>query len=317
MRSSSSLGSRWVSTISPSTLPGSTIRPTTSTVSSAAAAPSPVSTSSPTPLQFGNGVSGTFRLDGPDRLHTRTARLAEPAGARRLHRCTGSYGRVPTLTAGTRRSGPRRSASASTRLGVFVPGRRSWRIYNHPPGYYRAPTEITGHPDDKWGWAVSGSPCRSRTSRLVRATHQHPGASTPTVQPVTNFQSLVRRQLRDVRRHQRRRRLPERRLCQRSDAVFVGTGGADGFQLTTSGPGVSAVRFNHNWDPYWIVEHLRCLCAAVSYYGNAQGPDLRQVLLASCSYRRSVWLLALATPATRTSTSLRWVSSPAGPLSRT
>ncbi len=61
--SSSSPASPWVRPCRSSTRPGPTIPATTSTASSAVAARSPVSTSSPTPADFGQGITAAFSAE--------------------------------------------------------------------------------------------------------------------------------------------------------------------------------------------------------------------------------------------------------------
>ncbi len=77
------------------------------------------------------------------------------------------------------------------------------------PAYYGA-TEPTGHPADKWGWAVQGSlsikniPTGAGDSINLQAVYTD-GATR------YNFQNLVPAELLDVQRHGHRR-LPERRF---------------------------------------------------------------------------------------------------------
>ena len=99
--------------------------------------------------------------------------------------------------------------SRSTRLGVC--SRCRLRAHQQPRCLLRLgchSTNSTGHPDDKWGWAVQGAlqikniPTGAGDTLNIQAVYTD-GATR------YNFQSLGSAELRDVRRH-RHRRAPTR-----------------------------------------------------------------------------------------------------------
>ena len=113
--------------------------------------------------QFGNGVSATIGLDDPT-VFNRTSVLnlgvaATPAGSFQWL-VAKPRPLVPTLTAAPMfRTSP--ATSASTRLGVCSRLGLSLHIVNASynvlgvGGVPNALSEISGHPDDKWGGAVN------------------------------------------------------------------------------------------------------------------------------------------------------------------
>ena len=158
MRSSSSLGSRWVRRFPRSMRPGSTIRATTSTVWSAAAA-----TSRRQPAHLHRSVrqrrvglhsaeDPTAYVSGRCREHVGARRAAANALATVMvlrsaallrHQCLGGT-RAPDIVG---------DPQVDQAWGLF---QLSAAAHNNHAGYYGA-TEVTGHPDDKWGWAVQAA----------------------------------------------------------------------------------------------------------------------------------------------------------------
>ena len=118
---------------------------------------------------------------------------------------------------------------------------------NHA-GYYAAglATETTGHPDDKWGWAVQLALSIKNIPTGAGDTINIQGVYTDGATRY-NFQDLAGGQLLDVRRHRRARRVPEHRLRQRS-GHRVRRPAASSQRLKTWG---FRGAYTHNWDPYW------------------------------------------------------------------
>ena len=115
--------------------------------------------------QFGNGVSATIGLDDPT-VFNRTSVLnlgvaATPAGF--AAGAISSHGRWCQRLRRHPCSGHRRATSASTRLGVCSRFRAS--LHNVTASYNilgvggvpNALSEISGHPEDKWGGAVTAA----------------------------------------------------------------------------------------------------------------------------------------------------------------
>ena len=247
--------------------------------------------------QFGNGVSGTIGLDDPT-VFNRTSLLnlgvaATPAGP---SVCSGWYpghGRwcqrlrlapmLPTLSA----------TSASIRLGVCSSFRLRRHLVNasyNVLSYWRCvPTnlsEISGHPDDKWGGSVmaalqiknipwgagddfkiDASYAKGDTKNVISTSAASPsfamfgGSGRPGA-----YQSIG--------------------FGQTADAVFLPgflTGGLTGDIKLVESYGVRGA-YNHNWDPYWS-SSLSGSYSAVRYDGNAtrhhhcQGSVLREFQL--------------------------------------
>ena len=141
--------------------------------------------------EFGNGVSASIRLQDP----TPTIRPASSTWQRSACIGVDFWHRRLRLERYRRHaiSRHRRSWSVSTRLGVC--SRSSVAAHDNHAAYYGCVSETTGHPDDKWGWAVQ-SACRSRTSRLVPGdTINIPGVYTDGATRY-NFQDLAARQVR-------------------------------------------------------------------------------------------------------------------------
>ncbi len=159
---------------------------------------------------FGQGVYGRVcrrRIRLPTtRLVSSTSAL-EPDRLRHWRRSACSV----LATIGGSRSRTSSLWCVLTRLGVCS-RHRSLRMTT-TLGYYGA-TELTGHPDDKWGWAGAAGFVDQEHPDWMLATRSTSRASTPTVRPATTIQDLAGAAgaSTDVRWHEPGRRLPERRL---------------------------------------------------------------------------------------------------------
>ena len=114
---------------------------------------------------------------------------------------------------------------------------------NHA-GYYGA-TEVTGHPDDKWGWAVqlalSIKNIPTGAGDVINISGRLHRRRDPLQLPEPG-----RSQLLDVRRYGRRRTRASA-LPALLTRVF-GTGGTAIETVKTWG---FRGAYTHNWDPYW------------------------------------------------------------------
>ena len=205
MRSSSSLGSRWVRRFPRSILPGSTIRATTSTVSSAAAARHRGQSADlhRAVRQRRVGFDSRWKILRP----TIRAICINLGAGRRLQRVP------PSLVAayGTNALGGTRAPDI---IGVLKVD-QAWGVFqlsadahNNHAAYYGG-TETTGHPADKWGWAVQAGlqikniPTGAGDTINLQAVYTDGTFSS-------QLPELGWAELRDVRRHQLAGRLPER-----------------------------------------------------------------------------------------------------------
>ncbi|MCK1669956.1 porin [Bradyrhizobium sp. 153] len=188
---------------------------------------------------FGQGVTGSLSLQDATayyqgNLYNVGAGLTSAAGFG-----AGGYG--PNDFGGTRVPDVVGMLRVDQAWGLF---QLSAAAHNNHAAYYGA-TETTGHPDDKWGWAV-------QAALSIKNIPTGPG-DTINVQAVYtdgatryNFQSLA----------------------TTSFAMFGGTSVPGAYQsvgLATAadgvfgaGTGISTVQtwgmrgaFSHNWDPYW------------------------------------------------------------------
>jgi len=227
--------------------------------------------------QFGNGVSATIGLDDPT-VFNRTSLLnlgvaATPAGfAATANQATAaganSYGgtHVPDIAGNIR---------VDQAWGLFQVGAIAHLVnasYNilGVGGVPTALSEISGHPDDKWGGAVNVAlqikniPTGPGDDFKIDATYSKGDTkaviSTSGASPsfamfggsgrLGAYQSLG--------------------FGQTADAVFLPgflTGGATGDIKLVDAYGVRGA-FNHNWDPYWSTSVWGSY-AAVRYGGNS------------------------------------------------
>jgi hypothetical protein len=191
--------------------------------------------------QFGNGVSGSLAVVDPTAYHQSNLYNLGANGV--LLNAPAFQGGAYGLSAlgGTRAPDIVGVLKVDQAWGVF---QLSAAAHNNHAAYYGA-TETTGHPDDKWGWAVQAGlqikniPTGAGDTINLQAVYTD-GASR------YNFQSLVGQNF----------------------VMFGGTnvpgayqsvglaGVADGVYAT--GTGIATAQtwgmrgaFNHNFDPYW------------------------------------------------------------------
>ena len=267
--SSSSLASRWVRPSRSSARPGPPIPATTSTVSSAAAARLPASTSSRTLPSS----AAACRPRSERRIRQPTIRLASSTSPRPLRP-------VPASSV---------ALGASDYGGLLYPDvvatlkvDQAWGLvqasvaaHDNNPAYFNnnattnprvsSPTNLVAVPRTS-GALLASWRCRSRISRRALATRSTSRASTPTVPP-----GIISRiwRLSTVRpRCSAAPTLPGTHgsvgFGVAPDSVFSLLDGGSQHLITTWG-GRGA--FNHNWDPYWSTSVYGAY-ASVHFGGN-------------------------------------------------
>jgi Porin subfamily len=187
--------------------------------------------------QFGNGVSASLALQDPTQYNQ--SNNWNLSGSTAANMITGVYGNNDT--AGTRAPDIIGQVRVDQAWGLF---QLSAVAHDNHVAYYGA-TEPTGHPDDKWGFAVQGAlsiknlPTGPGDSLNLQAVYTN-GATR------YNFQSLF----------------------PQSFASYSGTGLAGVYQsvglfgladtVFVNGSGLESVTtwgfrggFTHNWNPYW------------------------------------------------------------------
>ncbi|UPJ46300.1 porin [Bradyrhizobium sp. 200] len=187
--------------------------------------------------QFGNGVSGTLSLVDPT-AYNQSNLFNASAGLI----AGGSFG---SGSWGANDFGGTRAPDIIGRIKID----QAWGLFqlsavahNNHAAYYGG-TELTGHPDDKWGWAVQGAlqikniPTGAGDTINLQAVYTD-GATR------YNLQSLVGQNF---------------AMFGGSNVAYQSVGvaaAADG--VFAAGTGIDTVQtwgmrgaFNHNWDPYW------------------------------------------------------------------
>ncbi|MBR0788945.1 porin [Bradyrhizobium manausense] len=190
---------------------------------------------------FGQGITGSLALENPDTQSNGNGNLFNLSGAATPAFLTGAYGgngwggtRSPDIVGAIR-------VDQAWGLAQF-----SVAAHDLHPGYYGT-TEPTGHPSDKWGWAVQGAlsikniPTGAGDSINLQAVYTD-GMSRE------NFQVLF----------------------PQTFFMYSGTGVAGAYQsvgfaavtdgvFSAAGGGIETTKswgfrggFTHNWNPYWV-----------------------------------------------------------------
>ncbi|MFH1344618.1 MAG: porin [Pseudomonadota bacterium] len=187
--------------------------------------------------QFGNGVSAT--ISAQDQTAYMTTNIWNTSGATAAGIVTGNYGAQDI--GGTRAPDIVGKVSVDQAWGLF---QVMAAAHNIQPGYYGA-TEVTGHPDDKWGFAVGAAlsikniPTGPGDSLNVQAVYTD-GATR------YNFHSLATTSFAMYGNTGLAGAYQSLGIAGVADGVFgVGT------QLETVKTWGLRGGFNHNWDPYW------------------------------------------------------------------
>ena len=211
--------------------------------------------------QFGNGVSGTIGLDDPTVFH-RTSVQNLGLGVNVNGNGTNAYGGIvaPDIV------GNIRVDQAWGLLQLSAGAHLVNASYNNlsAGGVPNNLSEISGHPDSKWGWAIQGAlqikniPTGAGDDIKISAVYSQgntkevisTSGGSPSFAMFGNsgfgYQSVG--------------------FGNTTDGVYLpGVGGTGGIQLTKAW-GVRGA-FNHNWDPYWS-SSLFGAYAQVKYDGN-------------------------------------------------
>ncbi|UPJ47858.1 porin [Bradyrhizobium sp. 200] len=205
---------------------------------------------------FGEGISASFSAE--DQVLHDTTNIWNVSGATAAGLATGAYGandiggsRAPDLVAMLR---------VEQAWGLF---QASVAAHNNQAAYYGA-TELTGHPDNKWGWAgqlalsIKNIPTGPGDSINVQGVYTN-GASRYNFQQYTSSTYAMYGGTGLAGAYQ------SVGLAGLSDSVFV-TGA--GQELTTT-YGFNGA-YNHNWDPRWSTS-IYGGWAAVRYNNTAKG----------------------------------------------
>ena len=227
--------------------------------------------------QFGNGVSATIGLDDPT-VFNRTSVLnlgvaATPAGfASGASQATAAganaYGgtHVPDIAGNIRVD---QAWGLFQISGILHNVTASYNILG-VGGVPNALSEISGHPEDKWGGAVTAAlqikniPTGAGDDLKIDATYAK-GNTKAVISTSGGSPSFAMFGSTD-----RLGAYQSIGFGQTSDAVFLPgflTGGATGDLKLTEAFGVRGA-FNHNWDPYWSTSFWGSY-AAVRYNGDA------------------------------------------------
>jgi hypothetical protein len=210
--------------------------------------------------QFGNGVSGS--LSAQDQSAIVQSGVMNLTGATAAGMLGGANGL--NNIGGTRAPDLIGVLKVDQAWGVF---QMSAVAHNNHAAYYGG-TETTGHPDDKWGWAVQGAlqikniptgagdvlnmqavytdgATRYNLQSLAAVSYSMFGsASTPGAYQSIGFASAP-------------------------DAVYTGTSAANGTGLENVTTWGFRGGYTHNWDPYWNTG-IYGAYAAIQYGNNGQ-----------------------------------------------
>ncbi|WP_050425682.1 porin [Bradyrhizobium tropiciagri] len=205
---------------------------------------------------FGQGV--TLSLSAQDQVANYTSNIWNVSAATPAGLAAGSYGGndiagtiAPDLVAMLRVDQP---------WGLF---QASFAAHDNHAAYYGA-TELTGHPDDKWGWAgqlalsIKNIPTGPGDTINMSGVYAK-GASRYA------FNSYISSSIAMYSGTSLARAYQSVGLAGLSDSVFA-TG--SGQELTTTSGFQGA--YTHNWDPHWATAIYGGL-AAVRYNGTAKG----------------------------------------------
>lgn len=205
---------------------------------------------------FGQGITASFSAQ--DQVQHDTSNIWNVSAATAAGLATGTYGandiggsRAPDLIAAVR---------VDQAWGLF---QASVAAHENHAAYYGA-TELTGHPDDKWGWA-------GQLALSIKNIPTGPGDSINLTGVYANGAS--RYVFNDYMSATRARyggtslagAYQSVGLAGLSDSVFVAGAGQE---LTTT-YGFNGA-FNHNWDPHWASSIFGGF-GAVRYNGTAKG----------------------------------------------
>ena len=204
--------------------------------------------------QFGNGVSGTLALVDPTAYHqSNLFNLGALGGLNNVNNAFvgAAYGnndfggtRVPDIVG---------RVKVDQAWGMF---QFTAAAHNNHAAYYAIPvaagvtnsisgTELAGHPDDKWGWAVQGA-VQFKTDFIGAGDTLNFQAVYTDGASRYNFQSLSVQSYGMFGSSSIPGVYQSVGLAAVADGVFINGSGID----TVKTWGLRGA-YNHNWDPYW------------------------------------------------------------------
>ena len=229
--------------------------------------------------QFGNGISSSIALQDPTLYdQTNVSNLTFPGGTTLVINPTGAvnalvgYG-APSIAGNLVAPDVVGQFKIEQAWGMF---QLSAVAHNNHASYY-GPNETTGHPTDKWGWAVQPSvtiklPIFGAGDQVNMQAVYTDGASR------YNFQSLFPTTIAMFGGTGAFLGVPAYQslgFASINDAVFTSADAAAG----TVNTGLETVKswgfrggYSHNWDPYWVSQ-------VYGGYGALQYGDLAKVTL--------------------------------------
>jgi Porin subfamily len=192
--------------------------------------------------QFGNGVSGTISLQDPTAYYQ--------AGVQNLSGLSGAG--IQAGAYGVNNLGGTRAPDIVGMLRVD----QAWGLaqlsvagHNNHAGYYGA-LETSGHPDDKWGWAIQGAlsikniPTGAGDSINLQAVYTD-GATRYNLQDLAAVNYAMWGGSNAVGAYQ------SLGFANAPDAVYTGTTLGAQSQLENIKTWGFRGGYTHNWDPYW------------------------------------------------------------------
>ncbi|TMJ78890.1 MAG: porin [Alphaproteobacteria bacterium] len=192
---------------------------------------------------FGNGVSAA--ISAQDQVAYYTSNLWNTSGATAAGIVTGAYG--AQSFAGTAAPDIVGMLRVDQAWGLF---QLSAAAHDNHASYYNPANETSGHPSDKWGFAVQGA-------LSIKNIPTGPG-DTLSVQAVYtdgatryNFQSLAATTFAMYGSTGLGGAYQSLAFAGASDAVFAGASAATGTALETTRTWGFRGGYNHNWNPYW------------------------------------------------------------------
>ena len=210
--------------------------------------------------QFGNGVSGTLSAQDPvafvqSGLLNLTGATAAGmlGGANGLNNIAGT--RAPELIA---------VLKIDQAWGLF---QASFVAHNNTPGYYGG-TELTGHPDDNWGFAVQGALSIKNIPTGVGDVINLQGVYTDGATRY-NLQSLAAVSYSMFGGTNFLGAYQSIGFANAPDAVYTGTSVANGTGLENVRTWGFRGGYTHNWDAYWNTG-IYGAYAAIQYGNNGK-----------------------------------------------
>jgi hypothetical protein len=210
--------------------------------------------------QFGNGVSAT--LSAQDQSAIVQSGVMNLTGATAAGMLAGSNG-LNNL-GGTRSPDLIGVVKVDQAWGMF---QLSAVAHNNHAAYY-GPTEPTGHPDDKWGWAVQGAlqfknlPTGAGDVINMQAVYTD-GATRYNLQSLAVVSYSMFGSASAPGAYQ------SIGFANAPDAVYTGTSTANGTGLENVTTWGFRGGYTHNWDPYWNTG-IYGAYASIRYGNNGQ-----------------------------------------------